>query len=210
MVREQIAGRGVRSPRLLEAMRRIPRHCFVPRHLWDQAYNDGPLPIGNGQTISQPYMVGVMTELLALHGDETVLEIGTGSGYQAAVLGALARSVHTIERHPALAEQARSVLGALGFENVAVHIGDGSMGWPPAAPYPCILVTAAAPQIVAPLLDQLAEGGRLVLPVGDSSGQVLERWRKNGGQVVREPLFRVAFVPLRGQLGWDENEWSEG
>lgn len=208
MVRQQIEQRGIRNPRLLAAMRRIPRHLFVHRDLWERAYEDGPLPIGSGQTISQPYIVAAMTELLELTGSENVLEIGTGSGYQAAVLAELCHTVHTVERHADLAGQAQSVLAALGFRNVFVHVGDGTLGWPPDAPYQAIAVTAAAPHIPRPLIDQLDEGGRLVIPVGDRSGQTLERWRKRQGRILREKLFPVAFVPLRGRHGWDDGEWD--
>lgn len=209
MVREQVYDRGIRDPRLLEALRRTPRHWFVPPELRQQAYQDGPLPIGLGQTISQPYMVAAMTHLLKLRGDETVLEVGTGSGYQAAILGQMARLVHTVERHPQLAEQARLRVERLGFKNIFVHYGDGSLGWPPGAPYNGILVTAASPTPPTPLLDQLAEGGRLIIPVGGHEGQVLERWVKTRGQVQRESLFPVAFVPLRGELGWKPEDWEE-
>lgn len=208
MVREQIEQRGIHNPRLLEVLRSIPRHRFVPPDLADRSYEDGPLPIGSEQTISQPYIVAAMTALLELNGAETVLEIGTGSGYQAAVLGAMAKTVHTIERHSELAERARFVLAALGFNNVFSHIGDGSEGWPDAAPYEAILVTAAAPYISTPLIEQLAEGGRIVLPVGDHSGQILERWRKKNGTVTREAFFQVAFVPLRGRFGWQDSNWE--
>lgn len=209
MVREQIEQRGVRDPRLLEVLSRIPRHRFVPQELTDHAYDDGPLPIGQGQTISQPYMVAEMTNLLELNGNENVLEIGTGSGYQAAVLAAMAHEVHTIEMHPELAERAREILGSLGFENIFIHVGDGSFGWPLAAPYQAILVTAAAPHIPEPLISQLDEGGRLVIPLGDRSGQNLERWRKLDGRFRRETLFPVAFVPFRGEYGWHEQEWED-
>lgn len=209
MVYRQIEQRGVRSPRLLDAMRRIPRHLFVPQDLRDRAYDDSPVPIGLGQTISQPYIVAAMTDLLQLQGDETILEIGTGSGYQAAVLGKMARSVHTIERHPELADQARAVLAELGYDNVFVHIGDGTLGWPSDAPYQGILVTAAAPDMPAPLIEQLGEGGRLVIPVGDTRQQDLERWRKTGERIDREVIFPVSFVPLRGYYGWHQDDWSE-
>lgn len=209
MVHDQVAERGIRDPRLLEVLRRTPRHWFVPPDLREQAYNDGPLPIGLGQTISQPYMVAAMTHLLGLRGSETVLEIGTGSGYQAAILAQMAGTVHTIERHPQLAERARALLARLGYANVFVHTGDGSLGWPAAAPYDGILVTAAAPEPPPPLLDQLAEGGLLVIPVGGQDGQDLQRWKKEQGQVRRESLFPVAFVPLRGQLGWKPDEWED-
>jgi protein-L-isoaspartate(D-aspartate) O-methyltransferase len=209
MVRSQIERRRIRNPRLLAVMRHIPRHRFVPPSLRDRAYDDGPLPISLGQTISQPYMVAAMTDLLNLRGDENVLEIGTGSGYQAAVLAEMARTVHTVEFHAQLAQDAQEVLGNLGFRNIFVHIGDGTLGWPPAAPYQAILVTAAAPDIPGPLVDQLDEGGRLVIPVGGQQGQDLERWRKVEGRIYRETLFPVAFVPLRGRFGWQENDWEE-
>lgn len=209
MVREQLERRGIRNPRVLAAMRRVPRHWFVPPELRARAYEDGPLAIGLGQTISQPYMVGAMTTLLNLSGDETVLEIGTGSGYQAAILGELAREVHTIERHPELAERARRLLAEMGFHNVFVHTGDGTLGWPPAAPYQAILVTAAAPEIPRPLVEQLDEDGTLVIPVGGPDGQNLERWRKAGGRFRREKFFPVAFVPLRGRFGWKEDDWDQ-
>lgn len=209
MVQHQIERRGIHNPRLLSALRRIPRHWFVPAHLRDWAYEDGPLAIGQGQTISQPYMVAAMTDLLALRGDERVLEIGTGSGYQAAVLGEMARVVHTIERIPELAEHARTLLDEMGYENIFVHVGDGTLGWFAAAPYQAILVTAAAPEIPEPLVEQLDEGGRLVIPVGGRKGQVLERWRKLKGRLRREDIFPVSFVPLRGQFGWQEDDWHE-
>jgi protein-L-isoaspartate(D-aspartate) O-methyltransferase len=209
MLREQIEDRGLRSPRLIEAMYRVPRHQFVPPDLRDRAYEDGPLPIGFGQTISQPYMVAAMTHLLNLNGTETVLEIGAGSGYQAAVVSRLAREVHTVERHPELGQQAQETLASLGYSNVYVHIGDGSLGWPPAAPYQAILVTAAAPRPPEPLFEQLDEDGFLVIPVGGPEGQELQRWKKVNGRVYQEHLFPVAFVPLRGHLGWDEQDWQE-
>jgi protein-L-isoaspartate(D-aspartate) O-methyltransferase len=149
-----------------------------------------------------------MTELLELEGNEIVLEVGTGSGYQAALLGNLARQVHTIERHEALAEKAEMILEKLGLTNVAVHVGDGSLGLPKYAPYQAVIVTAAAPRVPQPLFDQLAEGGRLVLPEGSSGGQMLDRWRKQGGEYHQEHVTPVAFVPLRGQLGWKEDNWG--
>lgn len=202
MVEEQIHARGVRDPRVLDALRRIPRHQFVPTAYRHLAYSDGPLPIGHGQTISQPYIMARMTELLTLTGDEKVLEIGTGSGYQAAVLGLLAREVHTVERIPALAQAAAQRLAELGLSNITVHIGDGSQGWPEHAPYDAILVTAAAPTVPQPLLDQLAEGGRLVIPVGDRGVQYLERWTRRRGAFQRQRLEPVAFVPLVGEHGF--------
>lgn len=207
MVTNQIARRGLTNPRLLDAFRAVPRHEFVPPRLAGRAYEDGPLPIGNEQTISQPYIVALMTSLLALRGDETVLEIGTGSGYQAAVLSRLARMVHTIERFPDLAESAEKRLHALGFDNINVHTGDGSLGWPEFAPYAGILVTAAAPALPPPLGEQLAEGGKIVLPVGAPQEQMLEVWSKEQGILSSESMIPVAFVPLRGKEGWKEEAW---
>ena len=204
MVAEQIAARGVRDPRVLAAMQQVPRHLFVPHASLEEAYGDFPLPIGHGQTISQPYIVAYMTERLGLRGDEKVLEIGTGSGYQAAILGLLAREVHTVERIPALAEAARRRLAELGYTNVAVHLSDGTLGLPQHAPYDAILVTAAAPEVPRPLLEQLADGGRLLAPVGDRGFQHLERWTRLGDIWQRQVMESVAFVPLIGQHGWPE------
>lgn len=202
MVEEQIAHRGLRDPRLLTALRTVPRHRFVPPEELDWAYSDGPLPIGHGQTISQPYIVALMTDLLHLAPPGRVLEVGTGSGYQAAILGKMAAEVHTVEVIPELARQAEKVLAELGFANVWVHLGDGSLGWPEAAPYDGILVAAAAPDVPPPLLDQLAEGGRLVLPVGSRGFQELQVWERRGGKLHCERGLPVAFVPLRGEYGW--------
>ncbi|NPA92447.1 MAG: protein-L-isoaspartate(D-aspartate) O-methyltransferase [Chloroflexi bacterium] len=206
MVQEQIAARGVRDPRVLEAMRRVPRHLFVPEAYRSSAYEDHPLPIGHGQTISQPFIVAYMTELLDLPPDAKVLEIGTGSGYQAAVLAHLAREVHTIERFPALAEAAQRRLEALGLDNVTVHVGDGSHGLPEHAPFDGILVAAAAPEVPVALLAQLVEGGHLVIPVGARGMQRLERWTRRADGFHREVLDAVAFVPLIGAHGWPEDD----
>ncbi len=203
MVSEQLIERGICNVRVLDAMRWVPREVFVPHQYSHLSYADGPLPIDERQTISQPYIVALMTELLELEGEENVLEVGTGSGYQAAILGCLARRVHSIERFRRLAEQAEERLKKLGLDNVTVHVGDGSLGWPEAAPYHSILVTAAAPQAPQPLLDQLVDGGRLVIPVGGSGNQVLETWQKQGPDFDREAILPVAFVPLRGKHGWD-------
>jgi len=200
MVRGQIFLRGLRDPRLLEAMGAVPRHLFVPEESAWSAYDDRPLPIGEGQTISQPFMVAAMTAALELTGNERVLEVGTGCGYQAAILALLAREVHTIESRARLAEDAAQRLAELDYANVRVHTGDGTLGWPPAAPYDAILVSAAAPAIPAPLLEQLSAGGRLVIPVGDSAQQ--ELWRVRQGSGTHEVLHYCRFVPLVGRHGW--------
>ena len=202
MVEEQIVRRGVHDPRLLSVMGDVPRHRFVLADDLAWAYADGPLPIGHGQTISQPYIVALMTDLLQLNGVERVLEVGTGSGYQAAVLGRMAAEVHTVEVIPELAAQATKILAELGFSNIQIHDGDGSQGWPAASPYNAILVAAAAPSVPQPLLDQLAEGGRLVIPVGDRGNQQLECWTRTGQKFERRVSLQVAFVPLRGEYGW--------
>jgi protein-L-isoaspartate(D-aspartate) O-methyltransferase len=208
MVQYQLFDRGIRSPAVLAAMRDVPRHLFVPENYSRDAYSDGPLAIGEGQTISQPYVVGLMTELLGLAGGEKVLEVGTGSGYQAAVLARMAASVYTIERHPSLADRARKALAAVGADNVQVIVGDGSRGLPEFAPYNAIVITAAAPEVPRTLLGQLADGGRLVLPVGGKRGQRLQLIRRVGDRFSRKKLAPVAFVPLRGQHGWSEETWT--
>ncbi|MBM2843868.1 MAG: pcm [Anaerolineales bacterium] len=205
MVDEQLCGRDIGDRRVLEAMRFVPRHRFVPQEAAELAYIDAPLPIGYRQTISQPYIVALMTQLLRLRGDEVVLEVGTGSGYQAAVLGRLARKVHTVERIPELAASARRILGDLGLDNVEVHVADGSAGLAEAAPFDAILVAAAAPKVPRPLLDQLAQGGRLVVPVGTIEGQILERWTRDGDEFNCDRAAPVCFVPLLGSHGWEED-----
>jgi protein-L-isoaspartate(D-aspartate) O-methyltransferase len=208
MVEEQLITRRNFSPRLLEAMRSVKRECFVPEEHQHLTYADGPLPIGKRQTISQPYVVALMTELMELKGTEKVLEIGTGSGYQAAVLAYLAQEVHTIERHAALARKAKGALQACGVGNVHIHIGDGSRGWPQAAPYDGIIVTAAAPRAPDALLQQLADGAYLVIPIGSYTGQSLQRWQRTGDTFTYEGIAPVAFVPLRGEEGWGTDEWK--
>ncbi len=202
MVEEQIAARGIRDTRVLTVMRSVPRHCFVRLDDLPWAYTDGPLPIGYGQTISQPYIVALMTELLELEPSDRVLEIGSGSGYQAAVLGELAKEVHTVEVIPELARQAEQTLASLGYTQIHVYTGDGSPGWPLAAPYNRILVAAAAPEVPQPLLDQLAEAGQLIIPVGSRSVQRLEVWKRTGREFTRRINLDVCFVPLTGEYGW--------
>jgi protein-L-isoaspartate(D-aspartate) O-methyltransferase len=203
MVERQIASRGITNPRILEAMRQIPRHMFIPPPYDRSAYEDNPLPIGNNQTISQPYIVALMTELLDPKPGDRILEIGAGSGYQAAVLSVLARRVITIERIQEVAELARSNLIKLGITNVDLVVGDGTIGYSANAPYNGILITAATPQIPQPLIDQLADGGRLVAPVGDRNIQELVRLSREGNQITRSHHGGVRFVPLIGKHGWE-------
>jgi protein-L-isoaspartate(D-aspartate) O-methyltransferase len=202
MVERQIAARGVRDPRVLDAMRRIPRHVFVPDEYVNAAYEDRPLPIGEGQTISQPYIVAVMTELLQPHPQDIMLEVGTGSGYQAALLSQLVARVVSVERLSAIAEQARKNLMNLGILNVEVIVSDGTLGWPEKAPYDGILITASTPDIPPPLIDQLAEGGRLVAPVGGQGYQELIKLVKRQEKVEKTYHGGVVFVPLIGRYGW--------
>jgi protein-L-isoaspartate(D-aspartate) O-methyltransferase len=202
MVERQLRKRGIRDERVLAAMLSVPRHQFVPAELAAEAYSDRPLPIGQGQTISQPFMVAAIAEALRLSGAERVLEIGAGSGYQAAVLSLLAREIHAVETHEDLAVSCGQRLAGLGYGNVHVHAGDGTLGWPDEAPFEAILVTAAAPDIPPPLEAQLAEGGRLVLPVGSPDEQRLLRVEKHGNATSSRPLYHCRFVPLVGKYGW--------
>lgn len=204
MVARQIRARGIRSERVLAAMAAVPRHLFVfPEHTAD-AYTDSPLPIGEGQTISQPYIVAAATEALCLNGAESVLEIGAGCGYQAAILSLLAKEVTAIEAQPKLASAARSRLYRLGFPNVRLIEADGSAGWGSGAPYDAILVSAAAPRIPEPLIDQLAEGGRLLIPVGDRDAQELLRVVRTESSLKTTSICNCRYVPLLGHYGWDE------
>ena len=205
MVTEQIAGRGIRDPRVLAAMRDVPRHLFVPESAQDEAYEDRPLPIGEGQTISQPYMVAAMSAALEAGPSHRVLEIGTGSGYQAAILGRLAGSVVTVERRAALAARARETLASLGCHNIAVVVGDGSIGYPTQAPYDRILVTAGAPAVPEALTDQLADRGRLVIPVGSEGYQRLMIVDRQGERLSDREGEGCVFVPLIGVYGWPED-----
>jgi protein-L-isoaspartate(D-aspartate) O-methyltransferase len=202
MVEEQLRSRDISDPRVLRAMRDVPRHFFVPDELKHLAYRDGPLPIGEEQTISQPYIVALMTQALHLSGHETALEIGTGSGYHTAILCELAGQVFSLERHPQLADGAGSALAELGYNNVEIHVGDGSQGLPDMAPFDAIVVSAAAPSVPGPLRSQLADGGRLVLPVGDRDSQWLERVWRHGDTWNIERITPVMFVPLIGKHGF--------
>ncbi len=205
MVREQIENRGIKNFRLLEALRALPRHKFVQPGDEMYAYYDEPVPIGYHQTISQPYIVALMTSLAALEGVETVLEVGTGSGYQAALLGLLSKKVISLERIPELADRARKTLSEMEISNVDIITTDGTFGYNPAAPYQAILVTAAAPSVPQPLLDQLAEGGRLIIPSGSKSIQQLQVWTRTASRFVSEDILAVAFVPLLGEYGWKDS-----
>jgi protein-L-isoaspartate(D-aspartate) O-methyltransferase len=204
MVDEQIVGRGVKDERVLAVMRKIPRHEFLPEGIRGMAYNDSALPIGEGQTMSQPYMVALMTEFLGLKGTERVLEIGTGSGYQAAVLAELCQKVYTVERIKTVADKARATLDRLGYKSVAIKVFDGTYGWKEMAPFDAIIVTAGSPDIPAPLVEQLKEGGRLVIPVGDRYGQQLITVVKTAEGTITERSIPCVFVPLIGNHGWKE------
>ncbi|HDL54251.1 MAG TPA: protein-L-isoaspartate(D-aspartate) O-methyltransferase [Proteobacteria bacterium] len=206
MVDSQLVPRGIKDPRVLEAMRKVPRHLFVQETQRGSAYEDYPLPIGDGQTISQPFMVALMTEALNLTGEESVLEVGTGSGYQTAVLAELSCKVYSVERIPSLAGQARKTLDSLGYKNILVRLSDGSLGWPEYAPFDRIMVTAGAPSIPEPLVEQLAEGGILVVPVGSSlSQELVQVTRKQDGSVSQRKMGGCVFVRLVGKHGWETN-----
>ena len=205
MVATQIRARGVRDERVLRALEKVPRHLFVPPNIQDHAYDDNPLPIGEQQTISQPYIVAVMTELLGLEGSEKVLELGTGSGYQAAILAEVARRVYTIERIESLSRNAEVLLKALGYMTIGMRFGDGTCGWSEEAPFDAILVSAGAPAVPQILVEQLAIGGRLVIPVGDRYGQSLLKITRRSSdinQVKTEDFGRCRFVSLIGEHGW--------
>jgi len=202
MVQEQLLPRGIDDPAVLNAMTRVPRHLFVEDALHAQAYGDFPLPIGQGQTISQPYMVALMTQILQLQGTETVLEIGTGCGYQSAILAALCERVYTVERIKPLLARARRTFDQLRIFNIMSKIDDGTEGWPENAPFAAIIVTAAGPQIPRPLVEQMADPGRMVLPVGDQEEQTLMVVRKEMGEVTITPVESVRFVKLVGVHGW--------
>jgi len=202
MVESQLAARGITEARLLAAFQKIPRHLFIPKEFQHEAYADHPLPIGAGQTISQPYIVAMMTEALRLQGHERVLEIGSGSGYQTAILAELALEVFSVERLAELLPSVRERLTSLGYVNVHLAVGNGSVGWPEHAPYDAILVSAAAPEVPEPLLTQLADLGRMVVPIGPPQAQTLVRVEKRHGAVHRRELASCVFVPLVGKHGW--------
>ncbi|NNG14970.1 MAG: protein-L-isoaspartate(D-aspartate) O-methyltransferase [Gemmatimonadales bacterium] len=199
---ELLRDKGIRDLAVLEAVAKVPRHAFVPESVRHRAYEDSPLPIGNGQTISQPLVQAMYLQALKLTGYEKVLEIGTGSGYQTALLGVLASMVFSVERHRGLADTAREALEEVDIRNVTILVGDGTLGWRPFAPYDAILVSAASPDAPAPLLEQLADGGRLVVPLGDRENQVLTLITREGDDYRRENLGGVRFVPLVGQHGF--------
>jgi len=206
MVRLQLKNRGIVDERVLAVMQAVPRHCFVPDLYRDMAYADAPLPIGHRQTISQPYIVALMTQLLELNGRERVLEVGTGSGYQAAILSRLVKQVVTLERIPALAHQARSVLSELGYINIEVVDGDGSVVSGVSGLFDAAMVTAAAPSLPDPIKDVVKEGGQIVIPVGRRYSQSLQRWKNVNGAWQCEEIAPVAFVPLIGRFGWETGE----
>lgn len=202
MVNEQLIPRGINDPKILKAMEEVPRHLFIEDALWGQAYGDFPLPIGSGQTISQPYIVALMTQALRLKGHETVLEIGTGSGYQAAVLSRICKKVYTIERLNSLLVKARKVFDRLHYLNILSKLDDGTVGWPENSPFDAIIVTAAGPKIPEPLLEQLADPGVLVIPVGGRSFQELQVINKKNGEYLTKNIESVRFVSLVGTHGW--------
>jgi protein-L-isoaspartate(D-aspartate) O-methyltransferase len=204
MVEDQLRRRGIHDQRVLEAMAKIPRHSFVSPEYQAAAYEDRPLPIGEGQTISQPYMVAVMTQSLELTGGERVLEIGTGSGYQTATLAELAKTIFTVERIQVLIQRAQKVLQNLGYENIFFLHGDGTKGWPENSPFEGIIVTAGAPEVPQMLTSQLADGGRLVIPVGPRYTQTLYKVIRKGNRFMEEDITGCVFVPLLGDFGWKE------
>jgi protein-L-isoaspartate(D-aspartate) O-methyltransferase len=204
MVQEQIVARGITDRRVIAALRKVPRHQFVDPGIINRAYHDSALPIGEKQTLSQPYMAARMTEALCLNGHEKVLEIGTGSGYQTALLAELCFNVFSVEKLRVLSRKARSLLDDLGYQNIALHVGDGTIGWSEHAPYDAVLVTAGAPSAPKPLIDQLAPGGCLVIPVGDEQGQMLLRVTRTQTGLIEEQLGECKFVKLFGKYGWRE------
>lgn len=205
MVEEQLIPRGIKDQRVLDAFSKIERHKFIPEDLRSSPYADFPVPIGEGQTISQPYIVALMTECLDLKGEERVLEIGTGSGYQTAILAELAGEVYSIERFANLSQRAENSLKELGYTNIKIKVGDGTLGWPEEAPFDSIIITAASPRIPMPLAEQLKENGKLVLPIGESFSQVLTVVEKKKNELVSTQICGCVFVPLVGKYAW-QNE----
>ncbi len=204
MVREQLIPRGINDPGVLAAMGKVPRHLFMEEALWGEAYNDYPVPIGDRQTISQPYIVALMTQFLRLKGQEKVLEIGTGSGYQTAILAELSHKVYSVERIRSLYLKARKILDQLNYFNVVLKVYDGTQGWPEESPFDAIMVTAASPEIPAPLFEQLAQNGRMIIPVGDRYSQTLKKIIKREKGFEEEDLGGVRFVSLIGKHGWED------
>jgi protein-L-isoaspartate(D-aspartate) O-methyltransferase len=207
---ETLRSKGIRDLAVLRAVAQVPRHLFVPQSLRHRAYDDTALPIGSGQTISQPWVQARYLEAIGLSGRERVLEIGTGSGYQTALLSLLTEAVFSVERVPGLAQSARAALEAAGIRNVTVLVGDGTLGWRPFAPYDAILVSAASPDVPGPLVDQLADGGRMVIPIGDRDTQTLTLIRREPGGLRRSTLADVRFVPLVGEHGFNPDERMNG
>lgn len=202
MVEEQLIPRGIKDKKVLDAFYKVPRHRFISEELRDNAYADYPIPIGEGQTISQPYIVALMTECLDLSGREKVLEIGTGSGYQAAILAELTEKVYSIERFESLAKRAGSILNELGYKNIQIKIGDGTLGWPEESSFERIIITAASPRIPLPLTEQLSENGKLVIPLGEGFGQVLTVVEKKDNRLQYREVCGCVFVPLVGKYGY--------
>lgn len=206
MVEEQLIFRGIKNQRVLDAFYIIERHKFIPEELRASAYADFPVPIGEGQTISQPYIVALMTECLALTGEEKVLEIGTGSGYQAAILAELAKEVYSIERFESLAKKAETILNELGYKNIKIKVDDGTLGWPEFAPFDRIIITAASPSLPLPLTEQLKESGKLILPLGEAYSQVLTKVEKKEGNLESLEICGCVFVPLVGKYAWKDRD----
>lgn len=204
MVEEQLMPRGIKDQKVLDIFSKVERHKFIPEDLRTSAYADFPVPIGEGQTISQPYIVALMTECLGLTGEEKVLEIGTGSGYQTAILAELAKEVYSIERFPALVKKAQNLLNELGFANIKIRCADGTLGWPEAAPFDRIIITAASPRIPLPLSEQLKENGKMVLPLGETFSQVLTQVEKKDNKLQSIQVCACVFVPLVGKYGWQK------
>jgi protein-L-isoaspartate(D-aspartate) O-methyltransferase len=205
MVDEQLIPRGIKNKRVLDAFYKVQRHKFIPEDVMMSAYADFPVPIGEGQTISQPYIVALMTECLDLRGEEKVLEIGTGSGYQTAILAELAKEIYSVERFKNLAESAEAVVNELGYKNIKIKVGDGTLGWPEMGPFDRIIITAASPRIPLPLTEQLKESGKLILPLGESFSQVLTAVEKKKGKLESIEICGCIFVPLVGKYGCKNN-----